>query len=543
MLPHRPHHEPRKRGQDSFSCMKQSPDPCFRFRARRAVTLIELLVAVALTLMVVLAIVRVFDVLGGNVTESRAILELSGELRNASNLLQSDLDRMTAPTLPALDPQSAQGYLEIIEGVCTDWDSDGDRLISANYLRSLNPNDPAFDDLPAAANPSLDPPFDNQYLQNVALILGDTDDVLMGTIRSDGQPFVGRFLGRVIESELAEVVWWVQREQTPLPPGSLPGAVNTSPTVSLTVHRRVLLIRPDLTAGLQFYLTQNPDTDVRALLAENDLSIHPIADVWVANSLAGLTRRENRFAHWGPAYQAADYLLDAFPFPLNRNYLVRSSDHSDVVLGDALAFDIRVYDPSAALLGSIGEAYLVSPTDPGFYHLAQVNPATPQGHGAFVDLGYGYGAGLSPALTSHFSRLPHPKSQLVPQLVPHPDPSPFIQSASAPRVYCTWSTHYECDGINQDAGNRIASFNSLEPRYQPPFPQPEGGVLVDEGTNGLDDPADDTGVVGLVDDLNERETSPPYPVPLRGVEILLRAQEYSTRQVRQTSVVGNFLPE
>ena len=52
-----------------------------RTRPHRAgITLVEMLVSVALTLLVVLAVVRVFDVLGGTVTESRTILELSGQL-------------------------------------------------------------------------------------------------------------------------------------------------------------------------------------------------------------------------------------------------------------------------------------------------------------------------------------------------------------------------------------------------------------------------------------------------------------------------------
>jgi hypothetical protein len=97
-------------------------------------------------------------------------------------------------------------------------------------------------------------------------------------------------------------------------------------------------------------------------------------------------------------------------------------------------------------------------------------------------------------------------------------------------------------------GNRVQPFD-LERRF--PALRNEGPQRVDEGTNGLDDrpseipllPGDDTGIDGLADDLNERETSPPYPVPLRGVEVLLRAQEYSSQQVRQTSVVGDFLPE
>ena len=97
---------------------------------RRGLTLIEMLVSVALTLLVVLAVVRVFDLLGGNVTESRSILELSGQLRNVSAQLQKDLDRITVRTLPPADGSSSEGYLEIIEGPRSDRDSDGDTIIN-----------------------------------------------------------------------------------------------------------------------------------------------------------------------------------------------------------------------------------------------------------------------------------------------------------------------------------------------------------------------------------------------------------------------------
>ena len=66
----------------------------------------------------------------------------------------------------------------------------------------------------------------------------------------------------------------------------------------------------------------------------------------------------------------------------------------------------------------------------------------------------------------------------------------------------------------------------------------DGGQLIDEGTNGIDDD-DNHGV----DDVGEQETSPPYSRPLRGILVKLRMMEYNTRQVRQTSVAVDFLPE
>ena len=36
---------------------------------------------------------------------------------------------------------------------------------------------------------------------------------------------------------------------------------------------------------------------------------------------------------------------------------------------------------------------------------------------------------------------------------------------------------------------------------------------------------------------------PPYPVDLRGIEVRIRMMDFNTRQVRQVSVVGDFVPE
>ena len=102
------------------------------------------------------------------------------------------------------------------------------------------------------------------------------------------------------------------------------------------------------------------------------------------------------------------------------------------------------------------------------------------------------------------------------------------------RVYCTWSSHYEHDGVDQDEG---------------------GSGPVDEGSNGFDDPVDAAGKHyrsssppsiapnGVVDEPDEMETSPPYPVPLRGIQIKIRVFEPDSRQIREVTVVQDFLPK
>ena len=91
----------------------------------------------------------------------------------------------------------------------------------------------------------------------------------------------------------------------------------------------------------------------------------------------------------------------------------------------------------------------------------------------------------------------------------------------------TWSTHYESNGVDDD-----------------------GVYGADQGSDGFD--TDGDGYIDETeDDLNdvrdrlktsELETSPPYPYPLRGIEIRIRCYELSSRQVRQVTVRHTFVP-
>jgi hypothetical protein len=82
-------------------------------------------------------------------------------------------------------------------------------------------------------------------------------------------------------------------------------------------------------------------------------------------------------------------------------------------------------------------------------------------------------------------------------------------------TYDTWSTEYESETI------------------------PGLGGIAGQATNGLDD----GGVAGIVDDAGELRTSPPYPYPLRGIQVKIRAFEPDSRQVREVTVVQDFLPQ
>jgi hypothetical protein len=80
-------------------------------------------------------------------------------------------------------------------------------------------------------------------------------------------------------------------------------------------------------------------------------------------------------------------------------------------------------------------------------------------------------------------------------------------------VYDTWSTHYEYDGVSQFGGPADRATDGLD----------------NDGKNGLDD-------------AGERETQPPYPYPLRSIQVRIRAFDPDSRQVREVTIVEDFVP-
>jgi len=220
----------------------------------------------------------------------------------------------------------------------------------------------------------------------------------------------------------------------------------------------------------------------------------------VANTLGDLTKRENRFGHQAGSAN--------FPHALNLAFFKSfaetpgagvSREGEDVILTNVLNFDVKVWDPTATTRNVGGE--IVSPGDPGYDHTA----GTAGAPGAYVDLFY---TGDPASTLSRFSGPGHIKSKLR------------VGGTVTNATYDTWSFHYEHDGIDQ------ASDAGITPG------------TIDEGTNDFDD---NTNVV--IDEMAERETSPPYPFPLRGVQIKIRVYEPFSQQVRETTIVESFMPE
>ncbi|MBN1911071.1 MAG: prepilin-type N-terminal cleavage/methylation domain-containing protein [Pirellulales bacterium] len=602
-------------------------------KVSRGYTLVEILVAVALTLAVMAFVVKIFASISRSINDSRTTLEMSSRLRNTVAQLREDLRCATSDMLPPARPDDGKGYFEYREGPLGPVYHVDDKLGSSDPTKNQANVWPKNTDNSGAIVP------DSAVLDN--------DDQLLFTIRTRGEPFVGKTFVKTVggvygdpihgafgepirtaESQVAEVAWFVR---------------------GTTLFRLVLLILPkqdvDLRTpdviepmeGLAFFSSGTPssctfygnyflrtkgETDHRSKGFYNnfDWSVRLVYDPanpldrtkWrlVPNTLADLTKRENRFAHqpdgvgfpfdphgglsaqWQylglPTLRECSHLnwipggplpviqlnmagspFDAVanPHPYGPNGNPSTADYQDpatgtliakgasvpapdlspylgfrvaedVMLTNVIGFDVKAWDATAPLVASdpaVPPKAILAPGDPAYLSAVDTNTVTVSGvkqvnalgAGAYVDLGYGFRPASSSVWPiSRFSGLGNPQSKLV-------------------RVFDTWSTHYDHDGLDQD-----------------------GDGMTDEGSNGFDDVEDTTdwngdGVVnalddtdgdgvfgplpgnrdGIVDDPGESEAPPPYRVPLRGIQITLRVREPDSGQIRTVTIVQDFLPE
>ena len=255
---------------------------------------------------------------------------------------------------------------------------------------------------------------------------------------------------------------------------------------------------------------------------------------------------------WTPDY----YLIKTAAFPAGQGFSASSPPAQrtadDVVLTNVIGFDVKVWDPGAPIYWKTvnGQAVVVKPGDRG-YDPADYNSGAivPIGYGAYVDLGYDFAvfdptyvqpAGRPPRLFHHLGR---PKSALYATQV-----SPRIA-----RVYDTWSSNYEIEGIyhfDPGTGNLVADAPASYPAGLGPF-------AAGNSVNGFDDLGQEfieqpNGSIvqvaapatnGVVDSPDEQITSPPYPVPLRGIQVKIRVFEPDSRQVREVTIEQDFLPK
>jgi hypothetical protein len=224
----------------------------------------------------------------------------------------------------------------------------------------------------------------------------------------------------------------------------------------------------------------------------------------------------------------------------------------DVVLTNVISFDVKAWDPTAPVLpDATGNAFLL-PGDPAYVKrfnglrstiVSGTLPAT----GAYADLNF-------------LARVPivlydHDNNASTPNIPSYPDNPVFDASGNVlrlaaplfcragatasrvygtlpgsnavyPAVYDTWSLHYEYNRRKISFGGGGAPFEVGD--------EDQDGI-VDRGSNSIDD--DDA---NGVDDVLERETQPPYAVPLKGIQVRIRTFEPASRQVREVTIIQRF---
>ncbi|WP_149752518.1 prepilin-type N-terminal cleavage/methylation domain-containing protein [Rubripirellula obstinata] len=315
----------------------------------RGFTLVEMLVAMAVTLIMMAALARSFGFVGNQVRDGRADTQLSNQLRDVSTRLSDEIDQCTVTLEPASASSEPNGYFMYYEGPVTD--------ATSSLFRAADTTDGVFLD---------------------AAKFGDFDDYLAFTASAPaGQWFTGKvpryilemktaelagtgytlptvpadlaraFEPVVIRSKYAEIVYFASPEYAPVSLPATPAYIDVDGDLDLgsgsaiengipdrlKIHRRVLLIRPDLnlTSGAlpiqtfdsipfmqaDTWPTASTATIVGAANAADgwlygmagvhqqcDLSIRRIDSaagtptVFVAaNSLGDLSKPQNRFAH------------------------------------------------------------------------------------------------------------------------------------------------------------------------------------------------------------------------------------------------------
>ena len=183
--------------------------------SRRGFTLVEVLVATAVTLLMMVSLAKVFKLVGDSMKQGRAALELNSRLRNVAHRIQLDLNNITVTPKPGSDALTGSGYLKIYDGPLTDY-SYG--MISSTFNR-----------------------------------FGDVDDILMFTARAGDDWFVGKVPLFVLQN-------------ANLPPGNSPIAPTpaNSDLVTITAqHAEIIVFAEPLVTN-----DTNPDRNPALLIMD-----------------------------------------------------------------------------------------------------------------------------------------------------------------------------------------------------------------------------------------------------------------------------------
>jgi hypothetical protein len=200
---------------------------------------------------------------------------------------------------------------------------------------------------------------------------------------------------------------------------------------------------------------------------------------------------------------------------------------------------------------------IVKPGDFSYFSMAASGPV---GYGAYVDLGYDNAVYTTTPITTPprwFNHTGHPKSGLVGGNAQYSGGA-YYYIVSYARVYDTGSFSYENDGIYHFLPGAVlqtdtaSTANSVYPQGLGVPPPPNTNTTNGAGysTSGFGGTGWTFNASGLsttgtcnAGDVSLQITSPPYPRPLRGIQVKIRVMEPDSRQIREVTVEQEFLPK
>lgn len=296
-------------------------------RTRTGFTLLEVLIATAATLLMMLSLAQIFKIIGDSMKQGRAGLEMNNRLRSAIYRIRQDLNNLTVSPKPPADGSTGTGYFKYFDGSVTDY--------SCMLFDSTNGSNSAIQ---------------SDVIRSSRF--GDFDDILMYTARSGESWFTGKvplfvlkgtppsspadLVPVTIAAQHAEIAIFTQPLVNNVGnPDYDQGLLVATPTFFLDadgngipdeirLHYRTLLIRPDLNmasghlpANSTNLIAQrqsagsvplpSPLCDMTLAHQQCDLSIRRVfnpndglavgTDFVAANSLDDLMNPANRFAH------------------------------------------------------------------------------------------------------------------------------------------------------------------------------------------------------------------------------------------------------
>lgn len=216
---------------------------------RDAFTLIEMLIAMAVTLLLMAALGRGFAFIGETIRDSRTQVELTNELRDITNRLQTELASCTVPLEPGVTSTDPSGYFMYYEGPITDATSS---LFLSEIVDGTTQTPHSrygdFDDYLAFTAVASG---DNWFTGKVPRYVLDQKTAELSGVVYDPTNFGGNpWDPVVIQSKYAEIVYFASPDYVRT---DLPTAINPIDFIdgnslpdNIRLHRRVLLIRPDL---------------------------------------------------------------------------------------------------------------------------------------------------------------------------------------------------------------------------------------------------------------------------------------------------------